>query len=140
MQRQGEIGVPGRNSHDRAQGDRGKVTATIRRLLHGADRGIRVIRDDDAVARRDMKIAEQVALGQGGDEQLFRVPPVLIAMEDPIRRTGDVVLALRAHNMVAPVCPVVARSSAPVSGPFERDGEAVFVIHTANATPCNDKI
>jgi hypothetical protein len=45
------------------------------------------------------------------------------------------VLALGAHDVIAPVRPIVARPSAAVSGPFKEDGEAMFGIHALNATP-----
>ncbi|MCU1584468.1 MAG: hypothetical protein JWM49_1024 [Microbacteriaceae bacterium] len=59
------------------------MAAAVRRLLHGADRGIRVVRDDDAAGGRDMQVAEQVALAEGGHEHLLGVPAVDVSVKDP---------------------------------------------------------
>ena len=84
VQGSGEFGIPRRDRHDRAERHAGEMAATVRRLLHDAGGGIRVVRHEDPVACCDMQIAEEVALAEGGDEHLLGIPPVDIAMEDPV--------------------------------------------------------
>ena len=131
-----EVGVTRRNRHDRTESHSGEVSASIRRLLHDAGRVIRVVRHHNAVARRDMEVAEQVALAERRDEQLLGIPPIGIAVKDPVGRTADLVLALGVHDVIAPVRPVITRAGSAIACPFERDGEVVFVIHALNATLC----
>ena len=132
---EGQVRVASRDRHDRTEGHSGEMSATIRRLLHDAGRVVRIIRHYNAVARRDMEVAEQVALAERCDEQFLGIPPIGIAVEDPVRRPADLVLALGTHDVIAPVGPVVAGAGSAISCPFERDSEVVFVIHTLNATP-----
>ena len=135
MQGKSTVRVARRDGHHRSQRYRSEMAAAIRRLLHGASGGIRVVRDDHAVAGGNMEIAEQVALGERGDEHLLGIPSIGIAVENAVGRPADLMLSCSAHDMIAPVCPVIARSGSAVSGPFERDGEVMFVIHPLNATP-----
>ena len=129
-----ELGVTLRNRHDRTESHSDEVSPSIHRLFHDAGRFIRVVRHHNAVARRNMEVAEQVALAERRDEQLLGIPPIGVAVEDPVRRTADLVLALGVHDVIATVRPVITRAGSAIACPFERHGEVVFVIHALNAT------
>ena len=84
MQGLGEFEIPRGDRHDRTESHRGKVTAAIRGLLHDAGRGVGIVRHHDASAGRNMEVAEKVALAEGRDEQLLGIPPIGVAVEDPV--------------------------------------------------------
>src|SRR5690606_38238973 len=58
------------------------------------------------------------------------VPTVRVAVEGAVGGARDVVLARCAHDMVTTVRAVVACAGAPIPGPLDGDGVAVFEVHT----------
>ncbi len=121
MQRLGELSVPAGDRDDGAKRHRREVATAVVSLLHCSRCGIRVCGDDDAVAGRDVQVAEEMALAESRQEQLFGVPAIGVAAEGPIGRTLERMLAAGGHNQLATVRPIVARSGAAVALPLGRD-------------------
>lgn len=75
VQAGGERGItPLCNGHGWAQGDLGEFACAGTIFGHRADGFVGVGGDDDAGFGGEVEVPEQVALGQGGHEELFGVP------------------------------------------------------------------
>lgn len=107
MQGQGEF-LGGRigDLNFRVQRDLGKLSAAIGVHHQRAGGGVFIARDDYPVHDGHVQIREHVALGEGGDQELFRVPAVAVAVKGPIRRAQQDGQANGRNGVVAAVSPI----------------------------------
>ncbi|BDZ53588.1 hypothetical protein GCM10025870_06610 [Agromyces marinus] len=71
-----------------------------------------------------------MALTERREHQLLRIPPVAVAVERPIARTGDLVQLARGADDVLPTVGTVRGGAlAPIPLPFEADRVTVFAEH-----------
>ena len=81
--------VGGFDGDDGVQDHRTEVAAAAGGLDHRAHRLVGVVGDDDAVADGDVQVAQHVALAERGEQQLFGVPTVGVAVEGAVGGTVD---------------------------------------------------
>src|SRR5690606_7856765 len=119
MDGESERGIPRADRHNGPKSRRGEVATAVSGLLHGACCGIRVRLNDDSVERGYVKVAEHVALAEGGKKHLLWIPPLRVAVKSAVARACNVGVSLRAHYVIAAVGPVGARSGAAVACPLD---------------------
>jgi hypothetical protein len=93
VQRPRHANVTTSDNNSRTEGDGGETAAALCGLFHGSGRRIRVLNDDDPVARRYVQIAEKVALAKSRYEHFFWIPSINVTTKHAIARAFYRVLA-----------------------------------------------
>src|ERR1019366_3807650 len=91
-------------------------------------RGVDVSGDDDSGRGAEMEVPEHVALGERGEEQFLRAPPLRIAPEGGVGGAADHRLGSGTDLMVAGIRPVGGGALAAIAGPRDRQVIAVAAL------------
>jgi hypothetical protein len=70
-----------------------------------------------------------VALAQGGNEQVLRIPAIGVPVEDPVARSFDRRFSFRRDEQLAPVRLVRGCACAAIAEPLHAHGVFVVEVH-----------
>lgn len=95
-----------RNSYARSKRYGSEFAAAVPVQVQGALGVVRILGHHDAVFHRNVQVGEHMALGQRGEQELFRIPPVLVPVEGGVGGAGEIRKSGRGDDVVTSVAPV----------------------------------
>lgn len=104
-------------------------------LLQHPDGGISVLRHDDARPHRHVQVRQHVALRKRGDEQLFGVPTILVAVKRRVCRRFERRLVGCVNEQFSPVIAISGRAGASVTDPLDLDTIFMLIVHVPILEP-----